>query len=566
MKTFNLLILSVLLTLAGCSFRFQGKSDDLDITHLYCNGAENPVCDSNGPLFGWTMDAAGFNRKQSAYQILVATSAGNLSNDKADAWNTGKIISDQSQWVKYSGKALIPGNRYFWKVKVWDEHGTTSAYSQPAWFFVPVKDNFWQARWISDSVKVEGKDPGTAEAPLFRKSFSLEDLPAKAVLRYTGAGYIDMFANGKPVSDAVLQPSFTRYDKRMEYITTDITNRLQKGENVLACMPGNGFYNVDTRSAWKFNQAPWRDRPAVICRLVMTWPDGRKQEIVTDDNWKTAPGPVVFNQIRNGETYNARLAQAGWNKPGFDDSNWRKAHTVEGPSGTMSPQIIPPMRRIGYLSAVKITEPAPGVYVFDYGQNLAGWTKLSFSGKRGQEIVIRHGERIDSAGRLDQKELSRFVFTGETQTSRYTSNGDGNDAWEPGFVYYGFRYAEVTGLTQKPDEETLKACIVHTDFEPAGELHTGSDIINQLHENTLWSYLGNFHSIPEDCPHREKMGWTGDGQLAAGAGMLNFYSYNGYRKWMNDFTDEQKENGNLPGVIPTSGWGYDYGRDPEKRP
>ena len=511
------------------------------------------------------MAADGTERRQSAYQILVASSATLLTDTGADVWNSGKILSDQSQWVQYRGRQLDRGGQYFWSVRIWDEKGRPSAFSKPGRFFVSEDSDGIKAEWISDSTESRNV-PGNSAAPMFRKNFTLAEMPAKAILRYTGAGYIDMYANGSHCSEAVLQPSFTRYDKRMEYATEDITSLLRKGENVLACMAGNGFYNVGTRSAWKFDKAPWKGRPAVMCNLELTMKDGSRQVIITDESWKTAPGPVIFNQIRNGESYDARKEQDGWASYGFNDSSWHQAIDVKGPAGKLSPAIIPPMHKMSYLKAVSITEPAPGIYLFDFGQNLTGWTQLTLKGREGDEIVVKHGERIDSAGRLDQKELSRFIFTGETQTSRYICKGLGKETWEPRFTYYGFRYAEVTGLKEKPGEETLKACIVHTDFSATGELYTGNNILNKIHENTLWSYLGNFHSIPEDCPHREKMGWTGDGQLAAGTGMLNFFTYNGYRKWLNDFTDEQKPDGNLPGIIPTSGWGYDYGRDPVTRP
>ena len=562
MKKFIPLILILLFIAGGCAFISSGDNQLIEVKHLLCNGSDHPVCAGQDPLFGWELTASGYHRQQSAYQLLVATSLSRLNESDADSWNSGKIISTQSQWIRYIGQHLDPGEKYYWTVRVWDEGDRASVFGKPASFIMTGRQEDMEAAWISDSAAVDG-NPGTSAAPLFRKPFMLEALPKKAIIRYTGVGYIDMYINGTTCSDAVLQPSFTRYDKRVEFETADITAMLVKGENVLACMAGNGFYNVDTRSAWRFNRAPWRGRPAIACVLDIEMKNGEHRKISTDESWKTAPGPVIFNQIRNGETYDAGRDQKGWNSTPFDDGKWGTAVSVAGPEGKLTPAIIPPMRKIRYLKAVKITSPSPGIWLFDFGQNLTGWTKLSFSGRPGDEVVIKHGERIDSSGYLDQKELSRFIFTGETQTSRYLSNGTGRQEWEPRFTYYGFRYAEVSGLKAKPDEETLQACVVYTDFKPAGELHTGNEMIDKLHENTRWSYLGNFHSIPEDCPHREKMGWTGDGQLVAGTGMMNFYTYNGYRKWLNDFTDEQKQSGDLPGIIPTSGWGYEYGRDPE---
>jgi len=420
------------------------------------------------------------------------------------------------------------------------------------------------AAWISDSAQYAGFS-GTSAAPLFRKTFAAGTGISRAMIHYTGAGYVEASLNGKRITEDVLEPSFTRYDKRVEYMTRDITRQLVPGENCIGLMAGNGFYNVDTKSAWSFREAPWRNRPCVICRIDLHYEDGHKEIVLSDSTWECHPGPVVFNQLRNGETYDTRKEIDGWNLAGRPPGKWKPAWPVEGPAGKLVPAEIQPMRVMNVLQPVEITTPAAGIYLVDFGQNIAGWTRVVVSGQPGQEIIIRHGERVNPDGSLDQKELSRFIFTGETQTSRYICKGTGVETWEPRFTYYGFQYAQIEGLSHQPSPGDIVARVVHTSFKKTGNLVTSDSLVNQIHRISQWSYLGNFHGYPEDCPHREKMGWTGDGQLTVEMGLLNYDAAPAYRKWLRDFADEQRETGDLPGIVPTSGWGYTHGRDPAKK-
>ncbi len=210
--------------------------------------------------------------------------------------------------------------------------------------------------------------------------------------------------------------------------------------------------------------------------------------------------------------------------------------------------------------------PEEGVFLVDFGQNLSGWARIWLNEEEGKEIVLRYGERIYEDGNLDNKELQRFIFTGETQTTRYISDGSENQEYEPRFVYFGFQYLEVTGISGKLKPEDIEAYMIHTDFEEAGYFECSNPLFNKIHENIKWSYLGNFHGYPEDCPHREKMAWTGDGQLVVSTGLFNYDAVTAYLKWMDDHVDEQRPNGDLPGIIPTSGWGYEHGKDPDIRP
>jgi alpha-L-rhamnosidase len=426
-------------------------------------------------------------------------------------------------------------------------------------------DNTWNAQWISAFDGSEKYDTTTA-APYFRKEFKIRQPVKSAIAKVTGVGYFEFYLNGKKVGNHQLDPAFTRYDKRVKYLVFDVHKYLQHGRNAAGGILGNGFYNVDTKSAWDFNTAPWRSFPAFICQIDIEYENGRSGVIVTDDSWKFNTGPILFDQIRNGEIYDANRELTGWSEAGFNDSDWERAYVGNGPLGMLSEQVMPPIRKTKILRPVTIIEPKSGTFIVDFGYNISGWAKIRIREEKGKEIVMRYGERIFEDGSLDVKELSRFIFTGETQTTRYISNGKESQEYEPRFTYFGFQYVEVTGISDKLDPGDIEAYMINTDFEEAGYFECSNSLFNQIHENIKWSYLGNYHGYPEDCPHREKMAWTGDGQLVVETGLFNFNAVSAYIKWMEDHLDEQKPSGDLPGIIPTSGWGYFHGKNPDTSP
>lgn len=423
----------------------------------------------------------------------------------------------------------------------------------------------WTASWIS-AVNYSGQYDSTTAAPFFRKDFEITHSVKSARAKVTGVGYFEFYLNGYKVGDHMLDPAFTRYDKRIKFLVFDVKDLLISGRNVAGGILGNGFYNVDTESAWDFDTAPWRGAPAFICEIEIEYDNGEKTIIKTDQSWKFTTGPIIFDQIRNGEIYDPRKNIKGWCEPGYDDSNWDPVIMDQGPEGILSRQVMPPIRKVKTLHSVSINEPVKGVFLVDFGQNLSGWARIRLNEEEGKEIILRYGERIYEDGNLDNKELQRFIFTGETQTTRYISDGSENQEYEPRFVYFGFQYVEVTGISGKLKPEDIEAYMIHTDFEEVGYFECSNPLFNRIHENIKWSYLGNFHGYPEDCPHREKMAWTGDGQLVVSTGLFNYNAVTAYLKWMDDHVDEQRPNGDLPGIIPTSGWGYEHGKDPDKRP
>ena len=406
--------------------------------------------------------------------------------------------------------------------------------------------------------KPEPVDP----APLFRKTFTLDRPVKRATASISGLGYYELSLNGKKVGDHVLDPAFTRYDRRVLYVTYDVTSQLARGANALGVMLGNGWYNYHVQSAWDFDNAPWRSQPKVIFQLDVEFADGSRTTIASDGSWNYSTGPILWDGVLAGETYDARREQPGWDTAGFDDSSWTPAKVVAPPAGKVTAQMAPPIRVTDEFMPTKITEPKPGIFVFHFPQNIAGIPQLTVSGPAGSEVKLQYGELLNADGTLSQKNISPYAFNVDFQTDRYILSGRGTEVWRPRFQYHGFQYVQVTCFPGKPTPDSLKALAVHTDLESAGSFECSNELLNKIQHATRWSYLNNFHGHPTDCPQREKNGWTGDGHLAAEAGLYNFEPAAAYTKWMRDFRDEQRPSGELPGIIPTGGWGYAWGNGP----
>lgn len=569
MKKKLLLIVFLLESLMSVA---QFSIEQLTIEYL-----TNPVgIDVPSPRFSWQIKSKVKDFTQSAYQILVASSPEKL-NDEADILNTGRINSDQSVLVSCNGISVASAQRYYWKVRVWDNKGNSASSTERAfWEMGLLGKSDWKAKWIS-APKVydwqkfvsarkllitEGEEESPSPAPEFRKSFNVGKEILKARLYISGVGYNIPFLNGRKVGDHVLDPAFTRYDKTVLYSTFDVTSRLHMGENVLGAILGNGWYNMTTRAVWGFDHAVWRNDPALRAQLEITFKDGSSQTISSDKSWKVAPGPILFNSIRQGEFFDARKENTGWNLPGFNDEKWYLPVEVNGPSGIMKAQMVQPIRITRKLIPQRYSEPKPGVYVFDLGRDIAGFVNLKIKAPVGTQITFKYAERLNEDGTVNQKDIAQHIAGGIVQTDKYICSGQGLETWHPSFVYHGFQYIEVSGLLTKPEEGTITALVIHTDFDSAGSFECSNNLFNQIQNNALVSYQSNFMGYPTDCPQREKNGWTGDAHLAAEMGLYNFKAQNGYLKWLNDIADEQRVSGELSAIVPSSGWGYFWGNGP----
>ncbi len=398
----------------------------------------------------------------------------------------------------------------------------------------------------------------TIASPLFRKKFEITK-PVKYAQAYIcGLGLYELFLNGEKVGDHVLDPAFTRYDKHALYVGYDVTEQLQSGANAVGVMLGNGWFNMHSLAEWDFDKAPWRATPRLLFQLEVEYEDGERVSVVSDASWKSTEGPVRFDCIRNGEYYDAREEKPGWATPVYDDVAWEPVQTVDAPKGALRAQMTLPAKVIQTVQPVAMVEPFPGVYVFDMGQNLTGWAQLRVTGPAGARVTLKYDERITDAGLIDQAN-NVYLHAGLFQTDTYTLKGEGEEVWSPRFVYHGFQYVQVEGFPGTPTLDSIQAQVVHTDFEQPGHFECANSTLNAIQKNTLWSYVSNFVGYPTDCPHREKNGWTGDAHLAANQAFYNFNPAAAYTKWLGDFADVQKGNGELPGIVPTGGWGFGIG-------
>lgn len=532
------------------------------VGELTCEYLNNPLgIDTREPRLSWKLYSNKRGEHQSAYQVLVASSQELLAQDNGDLWDSGKVISGQSVHVVYGGAPLQSGMRCFWKVRAWDSDGNASPYSSMArWEMGLLTEHEWQARWIGATPPAIPEGCTAGPSPLLRREFILEQPVISARAYICGLGYNELYINGEKAGDSVLDPAVTRYDRRAAYVTHDITNMLSTGKNAIGVMLGNGWYNCHTDKSWNFQTASWRDLPKMLVHIHITLADGSSLRIVSDTNWRTTTGPVIFDGLRNGEMYDAREEKDGWLLPGYDDSRWDAARVVPGPGGVLSAQHEQPCKVMATIDPVSVKEVKPGVFVYDMGQNFAGWAQLKVSGPAGTKVTLKYSERLYPDGNIDRRDIEGR--NGDFQTDRYILKGEGVEVWEPRFTYHGFRYVEVTGFPGTPTTDNLKGRVVHTAFDSAGEFSCSSELLNSIQKCTRWSYTSNYVGIPTDCPHREKNGWTGDAMIAAETGLFNFASQAAYTKWMTDFADEQRPSGQLPGIIPTGGWGYNWGSGP----
>ena len=417
----------------------------------------------------------------------------------------------------------------------------------------------WSSNWISAGFCASNWQAPVRPAPYFRREFDWKG--GECTVYLCGLGYYELYLNGKKVGDRVLDPVVTQYDRRARYVKYDLSSLLRKGRNAIGVILGDGWYNTATTEVWHFDKVSWRDYPKLLLEIEV---DG-KRLLGTDESWKCLreAGPITFNQLRNGEFYDARKEIPGWSAVGYDDSAWDAATIIPGPGGVLNLQVMPPCRVVRTVEPAEKKESKHNVYIYDLGESIAGWGRIKVRGERGAVVQIRYSELTTPWGNeLDQSNIDTFIKSGKAQTDRYTLKGEGEEVWEPRFTYHGYRYAEVTRESGNAEILGFEGRVVHTDFDSVGAFESSSWELTELFKCTRRSFVGNFVGIPTDCPHREKNGWTGDASLASETGLFNFDLASSYAEWMQIMADAQRPNGQLPGIVPTGGWGFNWGSGP----
>jgi alpha-L-rhamnosidase len=519
--------------------------------------------DATESRLSWRLDDQRKGAIQTAYQLFVGTDSLAVSKAKGDMWQTAKRNSS-GQTVKYGGKTLLPFTKYFWTLRVWDKDAKSSALAKVSSFetgMIEMKN--WKGSWISDT-----RDIHLKQAACFRKTFTAPKKIQSARAYIAAAGLFELYINGAKIGNHRLDPAYTRFDRRNLYVTHDITAQMQNGGNAIGVLLGNGWYNHQSTAVWYFHEAPWRARPAFCMDIRIKYEDGSVETIITDRNWKTSLSPVIFNSIYTAEHYDSRLEQPGWNTITFNDSAWKNVFYRAAPSQNITAQALHPIRNVERIPAQSITRLNDTTYVFDLGRNISGVSEITIKAQAGTTIRLKHGERLYNTGRVDLSNIDVHYrprdSTDPFQTDIFILNGKGEQTFMPRFNYKGFQYVEVT--SDKPVElskKSLSGYFMHSDVPAVGSIKSSNPTIDKIWSATNNSYLSNLFGYPTDCPQREKNGWTGDAHIAIETGLYNFDGISIYEKWMADHRDEQQSNGVLPSIIPTDGWGYEWGNGPD---
>lgn len=527
-----------LLSMLAAVFFSAVCSAQVKVANLLTENLTNPISiDYKNPAFSWQLMADRRNVMQTAYEIRVGTSP--KANGKV--WESGKVMSDKSVFVPYAGSELHSGQEYYWQVKVWDDKGKCSPWSEVAhWKMGLLEPADWTAQWITPGFP----DAEPRPSPIFRKEFHLHKKIRYAYAYVTAHGLYDAQINGKRVGDAYLTPGWTSYNKRLQYQVYDVTNMLKNGANAVGVTLGNGWY----RGHVGYDPTPdlYGKDIALLFQLNITYTDGSAETIGSDNSWKSSTGAIRSSEIYYGEVIDDRKEQKGWTMPGFDDKRWYGVTVSNFPKNVLIATYNQPVKQHETFKPVRIFKTPKGEQVIDFGQNLVGWVKMTVSGKAGDTIKLSHAEVLDKPGDFYTANLRSA-----TSQNIYILNGNGMETFEPHFTWQGFRYVKIEGYRGELKPENFTAITLYSGMRPAGTFTCSNPLINQLQHNIIWGQRGNFLDVPTDCPQRdERLGWTGDAQVFSRTATFNYNVHNFFTKWAKDIAADQYSSGAVPHVIP----------------
>ena len=533
------------------------------VVETLCEYTVNPLgIDVTQPRLSWVFESDRRGVLQQAYQVLVASSPEGLSTDTGDLWDSGKVLSDEQAGV-YQGATLTSLQRCFWKVRVWDDQGHASPWSTPATFEMGLLDPVdWHGRWIG--LAGEGT---TGVSPLLRKEFVVGGPVKRARLYMAGIGWSEAYLNGQRIGDNVLDPAATDYDKRVLYITHDVTPLVHEGQNALGVMLGNGWYSQP-------HNAGYGDSPRLLAELVLELADGTVQRIASDETWRCSTGPILQNSIWGGEVYDARLEQPGWLHPGFDIVSWKAAALMDDPGGRLDPQMLPPITATTVQPA-RLTNPKPDVFVYDFGQLFGGWVRLRVKGAAGTKIAIRYSARVFPDGTPEetaalQDTINHDVSEGHATpvevvpgmvdkrrhkgsdgaTDFYILKGDPDgEVYEPRFTFHPVRYVQIEGFPGTPSLSSVDGRTVHSAVDMTGGFECANPLLNQIHRNCTWTFANEMYGFPLDCLYREYWGWLEPASNPSTLFERKFIP-RFWEKFLRDVQFAQHEDGVIPDVIP----------------
>jgi len=513
------------------------------VVKLVCEYAENPIgIDIKKPRFSWQILSEEQNVKQTAYGIRVADSPEKLRKKSGLIWTCGKVNSDNSVNVNYDGTALKSMQRAYWQVRIWDNNGKVTNWSEPAfWEMGILESESWKASWIT--MKDEKRVDKSLPAHYYRNEFSTHKKIKSARVYVTSLGLYELYLNGKKVGDELFTPGWTSYTKRLQYQTYDVTGMIRQ-KNTIGAIVGDGWYRGSI--AFRNNKAYYGDRLGLLVQLVINYSDGTNEMILSDENWKVTTGPILESDIYNGEIYDARKEMTGWNQIDFEESKWENAIEFSQPKDILVAQRGVPVKAIQEIKPVKFIKTPKGEIVFDMGQNMVGWVRFKVQGKKGDQITLKFAEVLDKERNFYTENLRKAKAT-----EIYTLKGDVEEIFEPNFTFFGFRFVKLEGFSETPTLDQITGVVIHSDMNPTGSFSCSDSMINQLQSNIQWGQKGNFLDVPTDCPQRdERLGWTGDAQVFAPTAAFNFDVAAFYTKWLKDLAADQLSDGKVPDVIP----------------
>lgn len=480
--------------------------------------------DAAMPIFSWELPEG--VKQQTAYRIQTT------SGEKS--WDSEWVDSDQSTFVPYCGEPFISRQRVEWRVEFRDEKGRESGWSKLAHFEIGLlSTNDWQAQWIRPQDEPAlNRDP----AGWLRRQFSLGNKVERARIYVTARGFFELRLNGLRVGNDQFANGWTSYNKALDTLTYDVTRQLRAGTNTLEAVIGSGWYAGRLMSG----RNKYGAHPELLLQLEVTYRDGSREILPSDSRWEgTCAGPVLSSSIYDGESYDARKAVTNW-----------QAVLVDSDLGPerLTPKPSPPVREKETLPVRKITEPEPGRFVFDLGQNMVGWARIKVPVEKDRMITIRFAEMLNQDGTLYTKN-----YRTARSTDTYVAARAGTIEWEPHFTFHGFRYVELSGFAKdvKPGRNWVTGVVLHSDLPQTGQFESSHSKLNQLQSNIVWGQRGNFVDIPTDCPQRdERLGWTGDAEVFCATAMFNYDCLGFYKSWLRSMRDDQFDDGRIPNVIP----------------
>lgn len=520
--------------------------------------------DEPQPRFSWKILSRERDIRPTACHLRVA-SRRELLDTTPDLWDSGEVTAEQPVQVRYAGSPLKSDTEYFWTVRVRGHNGTWSSFAPAGRFstaFLAPAD--WTAHWIgrSDEGDERGVDVSKfydenyvasladvghePRVPAFRREFTPTKTVCRARAFVSGLGFYELRLNGARVGDRVLAPARTDYRRRVLYDVYDVTRQIQPGANALGILVGHGWFNPQ-KKYWSWRMQ-WYGQPRFIFQLQLDYADGSRERIISDESWRSSWSPILASCIYDGEQYDARLEQPGWDLPNFSDQEWTPARQVVAPGGRLVSAPLEPERVVETFFPEAVMLIAPGIQIFDLGRNISGWVRLKVSGSRGTTVTLRFAERLHENGRLDTSTNMRALAT-----DRYVLRGDGQEVWEPRFTWHGFRYVEVSGLPKPLALDALEGRFVYTDCAPIGHFICDNELINKIQRCTLQSLFGNLHGLPTDCPQRdERLGWLGDVHVTVETALMNIDLKRLYTKWLDDIRDTQDASGKIAMIAPRS--------------